>query len=146
MTKNLVSADEQSLVSRKLLLWLNSYPNKPTNRIDYEYLSETYGLAISTIQAAYKLRQYIAGGYRAQYQFKIVFRTIPTTNDERLAAEELVNSIGSWASEHYKDLLLGDGIKVISVARDTVGALFARYEGGVEDYQILMNLVYEVNV
>lgn len=37
-----------------------------------------------------------------------------------------------------------DGITVKKVKRDTAAALFARYEGDVEDHQILLTLLYEV--
>ena len=34
--------------------------------------------------------------------------------------------------------------RVRKVKRDTAAALFARYEGDVEDHQILLTLIYEV--
>ena len=142
--KTLVRSEEQSNISRKLLLWLNSAPDKPVARVNYEYLGDVDGLVLSTIQGAYKTRQYIGGGYRAQYQFKLIYRTHPSTNDERLTAEETVNALGAWAAENAKDLYLDENMTVVSVTRDTVAALFARYEGGAEDYQILMTLTYEV--
>lgn len=144
--KTLVSAEEQSKISRVLLSLLNKYPDKPVTFINYEYLGTETGMAISTIQGAYKIRQYIDGGYRAQYQFKVLYRLQPANNDERLDAEELVNNIGAWLSANADSVDIGENAKVLSVSRDTVAALYARYEGGVEDYQILMNLVYEVNV
>ena len=143
--KTLVSADEQSRVSRNLLVWLNEYTDKPVAKINYEYLGTETGMALSTIQAAYKVRQYITGEYRAQYQFKLVYRLIPSTNDERLTAEETLNAIGAWMEENKNSLDMGENNSVISVERDSVAALYARYDGGWEDYQILMNLVYEVN-
>lgn len=103
-------------------------------------------MAVSTIQAAYKTKRYIDGGYRAQYQFRVIYRVAPGSNDERLTAEEITNAIGAWAEANAKNLSLGKKITVLHIARDTVAALYARYEGGIEDYQILMNLEYEVNV
>lgn len=41
-------------------------------------------------------------------------------------------------------LTIADGIRVRKVKRDTAAALFARYEGDVEDHQILLTLIYEV--
>lgn len=145
-TKTFVRADEQSKISRKLLVWLNTAPEKPVSRINYEYLGDVDGVVLSTIQGAYKTRQYIGGGYRAQYQFKLIYRTHPSTNDERLTAEEAVNAFGAWATDNVKNLYLDENMTVVSLTQDTVAALFARYEGGAEDYQILMTLTYEVNV
>lgn len=143
--RSLVAAEEQSKISRGVLSWLNTCPFNPDLRMSYELLGDEGGLALSTTQAAYKTASYIYGGYRAQYQFRVIYRLRPETNDERLSAEEIVNSIGAWA-EVYADLLKIDGICIQSVRRDTVAALYARYEGGVEDYQILMTMIYEVNV
>lgn len=144
--KILVSADEQSAVSRSLLLWFRTMPNKPFAKLNYEYLGPEPGYALSTIQSAYKVRQYITGGYRAQYQFKVVCRVLPSNDDERLDAEEVTNAIGAWAEDNASSLDIGDSARVLSLDRDTVAALYARYEGGLEDYQILMTLNYEVNV
>lgn len=143
-TKALVSVDEQTFVSRTLFNWLNRFPDKPVGKINFEYLQDRDGMAISTIQSAYKVRQYITGDYQAQYPFKVVYRTRPSTNDERLQAEEMLNQIGEWAAANYDSLDLGANKRVVSISRDTAAALFARYEGGMEDYQILMNLTYEV--
>lgn len=39
---------------------------------------------------------------------------------------------------------LGDGMRVRSVEASSRAALFARYDDGTEDHQILMKLTYEV--
>ena len=143
--KPLVSADEQSKISRGVLSWLNLCPYNPDTRMSYELLGDESGVALSTIQAAFKDASYILGGYRAQYRFRVIYRIRPETNNERLSAEETVNNIGAWAEENANTLEI-DGVSVRAVRRDTVAALYARYEGGVEDYQILMTMTYEVNV
>lgn len=140
----LVPSDEEQKVSRSLLLWLNTYPDLPT-RVDFESLpDDAVGLALSTIQAAYKLQQYIDGGYTAQYQFKIVYRVQPSDNNSRLAADELLNAIGTWA-ERRENRPAIDGVLVERVQRDSNAALYAAYEDGSQDHQILMSLIYEVN-
>lgn len=143
--KALVSADEEQEVGRSLLLWLNSYMDKPVDRINFEFLpADGPGMMLSTIQAAFKTRQYITGGYEAQYQFKIVYRTQPDDNDSRLSADEILNAIGAWAerSATKPDI---SGARVKSVQRTTNASLFAAYDDGSRDHQILMNLIYEVN-
>ena len=102
-------------------------------------------MAMSTIQAAYIVRKYIAGGYVADYQFKIIYRVKPgNSNDKRLKADELLNAIGDWANGQKPDI--GDDKRVISMEPTTRSSLFAMYENGDEDHQILMKLNYEVNV
>lgn len=143
-TLTLVSADEEQAVGRSLLKWLNTCPVKPVNRINFEFLSvDTPGVMLSTIQAAFKTRQYIVGGYEAQYQFKLVYRTFSEDNDSRLAADEALNAIGAWAESNTESLDIAPAV-VRSVVRTSTASLFATYEEGARDHQILMTLSYEV--
>lgn len=145
-TKKTVSAAEEDQVSRKLLVWLNTYPELPVDLIRFEFLpADTSAMAMSTIQAAYIVRKYILGGYQAEYQFKIIYRIKPgNSNDKRLKADELLNAIGDWASGQKPDI--GDDKRVVSLEPTTRSSLFAMYENGDEDHQILIKLNYEVNV
>lgn len=142
--KNLVSASENADVSRAVRKWLNMYPNKPLTKLDFEWLGDSSGLCISTIQAAYKTKQFIDGTYQAQYQMKIIYRTTAKNADERMTADEVLDKYGAWAEANSGSLAIADGITVKKVKRDTAAALFARYEGDVEDHQILLTLTYEV--
>ena len=55
----MVSKAETDQISRKLLVWLNQYEDKPAN-IAFEYLpSDQPGMALSTIQGAYKTKEYV---------------------------------------------------------------------------------------
>lgn len=143
--KKAVSAAEEDQVSRKLLVWLNTYAELPVDIIRFEFLpADTSAMAMSTIQAAYIVRRYITGGYMAEYQFKIIYRVKPgNSNDKRLKAEELLNAIGDWATGKRPDI--GPGKRVVSLEPTTRSSLFAVYENGDEDHQILMKMNYEVN-
>ena len=144
--KKAVSAAEEYQVSRKLLVWLNTYPEKPVDLIRFEFLpADTTAMAMSTIQAAYILKKYILGGYKAEYQFKLIYRIKPgNSNDKRLKADELLDALGDWTIGQRPEI--GEGKTVVSVEPTTRSSLFAVYENGDEDHQILMKLTYEVNV
>ena len=144
--KKAISAAEEYQVSRKLLVWLNTYPEKPVDLIRFEFLpADTTAMAMSTIQAAYILQKYILGGYKAEYQFKLIYRIKPgNSNDKRLKADELLDALGDWTIGQRPDI--GEGKTVVSVEPTTRSSLFAVYENGDEDHQILMKLTYEVNV
>ena len=144
--KKAVSAAEEYQVSRKMLVWLNTYPEKPVDLIRFEFLpADTTAMAMSTIQAAYILKKYILGGYKAEYQFKLIYRIKPgNSNDKRLKADELLDALGDWTIGQRPDI--GEGKTVVSVEPTTRSSLFAVYENGDEDHQILMKLTYEVNV
>lgn len=148
-SRSLVSYEEANKISRSMLVWANTFPDKPVDVIKYEFLDvdsgEESGMALSTIQGTYIVKKYILGGYQAEYQFKIIYRIKPgNSNDKRLKADEMLNQFGDWARTQKPDL--GDGINSLKVDPTTQSSKFAAYEDGYEDYQILMKLLYEVNV
>lgn len=149
--RTLVAAEEADKISRSMLVWANTFPDKPVTIVKYEFLDideasgDDAAMALSTIQGTYITRQYIIGGYQAEYQFKIIYRIKPgTSNDKRLQADEMLNRFGDWARTQRPDL--GDGINALRVEPTTQSSKFAAYEDGYEDYQILMRLTYEVGV
>lgn len=144
--KKLVSAEEEQDISRKMMIWANSFSDDdmPAATINYEFLAaDTAGMALSVIQGAYITRKYLLGGHEAEYQFKIIARIFPgTSNDKRLKADAMLNRFGDWAMQN--DPNLGDGIVVQSMEVSGRAAMFARYEDGAEDHHILMKMTYEV--
>lgn len=143
------AAEEVDKISRSMNVWVNTFPEKPVTMIKYESLDiaigEEVAMALSTIQGTYITRQYILGGYQAEYQFKLIYRIKPgSSNDRRLEADELLNHFGDWARKNLPSL--GDGVRALRVEPTTQASKFASYEGGIEDYQILMKLTYEVGV
>ena len=102
-------------------------------------------MALSVIQGAYKTKIYILGGYEAEYNFKLIYRTQPgNSNNNRLKAAELLDAFGDWININYKSLDLGSDIRAVKIEPNARSSFFARYENGDEDYQILMTLTYEV--
>lgn len=150
----LVTAEEQDMISRNVLVWLSTFPEipeevragNPLAPINFEFLApNTPGMTLSTIQAPYKLREYITGGYYAEYQFKVIYRIVPgitSSPNKRLTADELLDRLGDWMSRSAPDL--GSGITSIRVESTTRSSLFGIYENGDEDHQILAKLNYEV--
>lgn len=134
-----------------MLVWANTFPDKPVAVIKYEFLDvdeaawDDTAIALSTIQGTYITRRYIIGGYQAEYQFKLIYRIKPgDSNNKRLQADEMLNRFGDWARTQKPDL--GEGINALKVEPTTQSSKFAAYEDGYEDYQILMKLTYEVGV
>ena len=143
-SKKTIPAAEEDQISRKMLVWLNTFPQKPVELIRFEFLpADSAAMAMSTIQAAYIVKKYILGGYQAEYQFKVIYRIKPgNSNDKRLKADELLNALGDWALTQTPDI--GTGRRVIRVEPTTRSSLFAMYDNGDEDHQILMKMNYEV--
>lgn len=141
----MASAEETGQISRTLLAWLNDYPELPVDRINFEFLGESGGMSLSTIQGAYKTAQYITGGYTAEYQFKLIYRVIGENNNARLGADETLDKIADWAAGRKDKPDIGEGRTVTKIVINSLSSLFARYEDSGEDHQILMTLIYEVN-
>ena len=112
--------------------------------VDVEFLGKDSGLAISTVQAAYKKKRYIYGGYQAQYQFSILYLTIPEKANDRLECDEILNNYAAWAEATEPEL--PEQCRFIRCTRNTNAALLGRQENGGEVHQILFTLLYEVNV
>lgn len=142
--RQLVAAEEEQRISRAMMAWVNSYPNLPVSIVNYEQLkADASSMALSTIQAAYILRRYILGGHEGEYQFKIIYRIKPgASNDARLKADELLNALGDWAVQNPPEL--GEKLRVRRIEATTRSSMFAVYENGDEDHQILFRLLYEV--
>lgn len=144
----LTSMGETEDIGRKVLIWLNGCPYLPKKLAGGVVLYETLpaggpAMAISTIQGAYITRRYIMGGYRAEYQFKLIYRVKHTDSvDLRLQADALLDRIGDWAGQNLP--ALGDGIQAVRAEATSRSSMFAAYEGGTEDHQILMKITYEV--
>lgn len=142
-----VSAAERSKIDRKVLAWLNQYPELPVAVVKTQpQLSiNEKGMAISASTNAYYSRRYIMGGYEAEYSFQIIYRVKPGDSmNARLEALEVLNQMGDWCSANFPDL--GEEIRVLKVTPTSSAELYAPYEDGDEDYFIEMTLTYEVNV
>lgn len=141
-----VSAKEEDKVSRNMLAWLNTFPDIPVsiNLIDYEFMgADAIGMSLSTIQGAYIMERFIHGTYIAEYPFKIIYRTKPFTPNARLSADELLDSLGEWASGQKPNI--GEELEVQEVEQTTRSSLFYRMDDGWEDHQIFMRMTYMVD-
>lgn len=139
---------EADQISRIVRAWLQTYPNKPSNKVDFEYLGESTSLTVSTVQAAYKVHSYIYGDYQAQYQFALLYKAFPTTTSERLEADEILGDFALWAVQNVNGLIerLPVKCKFNRLSQQTNAALLGRDADGSEVHQILFTLLYEVNV
>ena len=142
-----VPASERSDIDRKVLAWLNEYPDLPVKVIEMQPMLpiNQVGMAVAASTNAFYSKRYILGGYRAEYSFQIFYRIRPGDSmNARLEALETLNTIGDWCRENKPNL--GDAIRVLNVSPVSSAELLAPYEGGDEDYFIEIRLTYEVGV
>lgn len=147
----LVDKAEEDQVTRNMVSWANTFPDLPDNlagllAVNYEYLvADAPCMAFSIIQSSYILQRYILGGYKAELQFKLVYRIKPGNSpDKRLKADELLDRFGDWSRTQHP--YIGENMRVIKIEATTRSAVFDTYDNGDEDHQILMKMTYEVNV
>lgn len=144
--KELVSSEEEQDISRKMMIWANSFSDDdmPAATINYEFLAaDSASVALSVIPNTYITNKYILGGHEAEYQFKIIARIFPgASNDKRLKIDAMLNRFGDWAMQNVPNF--GDGIIVQSMEVSSRAALLYPYKDGSEDHQILMKMIYEV--
>ena len=141
-----VPVKEEDQISRKLLAWLNTFPDVPLSidLIDYEFMdADAPGMSMSLVQSAYVVERFIHGPYTAEYQFKIIYRTKPSSPGGRLDADEMLDALGSWAAGQTPDI--GEGLEVQELEQTTRSSLFARIKDGWEDHQIFFRMTYLVN-
>lgn len=140
-----LSKTETDQISRSLLVWLNEYPDKPVGTINFEYLPpDGTGMNLSVLQGAYKVKEYIRGAYRAQYQFELTYRVQPgNSNNNRLKADEELDRLADWATSR-KDLPdIGTRKRATRIYCNNRAALLVPYDDGSEDHQIMLTMEYD---
>lgn len=139
--KPLVSAREREMISKAVLSWLNSYPDLPVEKVEYEYLSAN-GITMSTVRQPYRSRDCVDGSYEAEFVFNVVYRDRPTNAEYRASMDIELDKIGGWC-ESTKPVFEGD-ITIRRIVCTQGVAMTARYEDGTEDHQITLKLIYHV--
>lgn len=140
-----VEAAERDKIDRKVLLWLNAFPELPVPSVRTEAHLEPDkpGIALSRMTSAYINKSYILGGYEAEYQFRVIYRVKNEGSvDKSLKADELLNRLGEWCGQHKPDL--GEGIQVLRSAPVSQAESYGLWPNGDEDHIILIKLTYEV--
>jgi len=121
--------------------WLNTMSIDRTsyNHFSFEDLPENdFGYTFSTRQGAQYLKKYIGGGYLAQYQFYLIVRVLPSTDEDSIDAIELLNKMADWCVTHVPS-----SMPTAKIERTTDAAVLSVFEDGVKDYNITMNITWE---
>ena len=140
----LVDAEEETLVERQVMTWINTWPDKPGDIGFVALEAGKQGIALFPEgDGAYFERKYILGGHRAVYPFSIVRRIIPGDSpDIRLKAVELLGRLGAWAAANPPKL--PGRLHTVRVEPTTRGRFAGPGNNGDEDYEIKIKLTYEV--
>lgn len=124
-----------------------------------EYVSTQYGdmekssIGMFSQQGSGRYtKRYVSGTYEAQYPFFLRYRVMPTTDANRMNAEELLESVAQWMSgtpvvvkgETYQIgeyPALTDKRTIEKIEASNV-FMVSKEQDGTVDYQVQMNLKY----
>ena len=132
-------------VQRTLRDWINGSDKIPASAgtVSFENLTENEsGLCIATIQAPAYAARYITGGYRAEYRFRIIYRVLPSDDDDILDAVEALGELGAWCETAEAPTL--EGAVNVQIRLESDVALLVPYQDGCNDYAINLILTWEV--
>lgn len=140
----LLSAASAASMVRAVKAWLNTCPEIPEGMsVTFEALpANDAGLCFSTEQAALYAARYVLGGYRAEYRFRIIYRVLPGSDDEQMAAVETLTAICAWC-ETSAPPELEDAVNE-KITRTSDAAVLAVYEDDCTDYGASLTLTWEV--
>lgn len=140
----LLSAASAASVWRAVKAWLNTCPEIPEGMsVTFEALPDNdAGLCFSTEQAAFYADRYVLGGYRAEYRFRIVYRVLPSSDDDQMEAVETLTAICAWC-ETASPPELEDAVNE-KITRTSDAAVLAVYEDDCTDYGASLTLTWEV--
>lgn len=130
-------------ISRALVTYINTAPaDILPDKCKYEYLTETGGVTIALTQLPYVTRRYINGGYQAQYDLDVIYRTIPKTDSGRIAADEALDRLAAWICGNVASLDVSD-VTIKRIVKTNIPALIDRYDNGAEDHSVSISITYE---
>ncbi len=131
-------------LNRLLLIWLSGYTDIPALiKPEPMLAAKETGLELTTIKNSMGSPDITGERWEGEYQFGIIYRIVkPSGADERLKAVQDLNRLGNYASTTVPDL--GEHISFIECNVAQQAALLYPWGNGDEDYQILLNLKYEV--
>ena len=130
-------------LTRNVLIWLSAYKDIPfLVQPEPMLAAKQDGMELTVISHSIT-RRYITGGYQGEYQFGVIYRIVkPSGPDERLTALQDLNKLGNYAVTTPADL--GENVRFLKCEVTDGARLYAPYDNGDEDYQILLKITYEV--
>lgn len=144
-TVHLIPYASTEQAQHAIMLWLASCPVLPSGvPLSFEDLPENdAGLCVTSNQGAFYSRRYITGGYEAAYDWRILYRVLPSDGEDALDAIGELNCISAWC-EQAASLPVIPGATVRKIERTSDVAVTAVYDDGCRDYAAGFRMTWEV--
>lgn len=158
--RSAIDVDGTEAVSKVILSLLNTFPGLSQNQsIAFATLEETSGIGFfPTSGAAFISDMESITGHVRQvcvYPFSVVYRAAPKSEKQRMRIKEYLDTLGKWLEKQtvtlngvackldaYPELDSGNRI-IKSVSRMSSAYINAAYQDGIEDWIIMLRLIYE---
>lgn len=110
-----LSLSEYELIGKALFELLADCPELPDGvPLKYQTKEKGESICFFTFDSRVK-KKYVSGGFVAEVNFQIAYKSFPTTNGQRMNAQSLVDKIMKWL-EGTKDYpLLTDGRTITKI-------------------------------
>lgn len=128
-----LSRNEYDKVGEMLLELINACPYTPPDLqggIKYQAMSTERCIGVITLTGAKYVSRNVLGGFTAQVNFQIAYKSFPTTNQQNINAQGVVDNIMSWL-EDLKNLPKLSGGRTIT--KITASSSFASVDEANQD-------------
>ena len=144
MAGNPIAAAAARSVHAAVKTWLNSCTELPQGiGVSFEDLpANAVGICFSTDQSPVYAARYIGGGYKAQYQFQVIYRVLPSDDGDMLDAVALLTDISAWCETAAPPAI--EGAVNIKIERTSDVAVLGVYKDDSTDYGCGITITWEV--
>lgn len=138
------------LIAKVMRDHLNTWEKRPVDFLLEDLGKYTPSMMIQQLAAAQKIRSYVNGSYIGSWNFAIYIRVCAEDTSSRLNASGCLEELANWLQARddtgaYTNLpIIDENRKAMKIEMTSTPSLAARYENGVEDYQALFTLEYQV--
>ena len=139
--QEMLSISEQESISETVLRMVAQFPEMPKGLVPlWQDMPKKEGIGIFTMQGAAYLSKDILGGFKAQFPFRLLYRSVETGNSEAIASQGILEKLSEWL-ENMEYPALTDGRKIEEITRKSPVFLAGKDEAGTV-FQCNMNLIY----
>lgn len=150
----MLNAEEQDAIGKAVFLLITECPAIPMAiKVKYGDIADN-AIGIFAQQSAVVTKRYITGVFTAQFPFTVLYRSKPTTDNDRIAREEILNNIAKWLAgkkitvdgrEHILKEYpqLSEGRTITGIEQLKTVALAGKLQDGSVDYTVDLRLDYK---
>lgn len=111
-----LSGIEEKSVAKAMFLLLADCPHLPGG-VPLKFQQGETGdcIVFFTMQGSKYVQWFIDGGFKAQLNFGVMYKSFPTSNGQRLNRQEILDDIMGWLEQTESLPLLTDGRKILKI-------------------------------